>query len=50
MERNKGLQHTELHSKSMGAYDTDALLPDIADIFTLCNKQLENNNQALQCL
>ena len=43
MERNKGLQHTDLHSKSKGAHDTDALLPDIADICTLCNKQSENN-------
>ena len=48
MERNKGLRQTDLHSKSKGAHDTDALLPDIADICTLCNKQKENN-QTLQC-
>ena len=42
-------KNTGLHSKSKGAHDTDALLPDIADICTLCNKQKENN-QTLQCL
>ena len=35
-ERNTGL-----HSKSKGAHDIDALLSDIADICTLCNKQKE---------
>ena len=43
MQRDKRLRHTDLHSKSKGAHDTDALLPDIADICTLCNKQSENN-------